>query len=91
MIFNLDSKVQYIISFLQSNTNEDNALIVKKNWTCISCDKIVEKFNNKTNGHLNWDSVQPKKISPNKIGGYGQTGQLASKIKGLLDNSGGAE
>ena len=61
-------------------------MIVKKNWTCISCDKNVEKFNGKIGQHLNWDSINSKKISPNKIGAFGQTGQLANKIKNLLDN-----
>ena len=50
---------------------------------------MVEKFNGKIGGHLNWDSVTAKKISPIKVGGFGQTGQLASKIKSLLDNSSG--
>lgn len=84
MIYNLDAKMQSIISYLQAITNEDDALVVKKNWTCISCDKMVEKFNGKVGQHLNWDSIQAKKISPTKIGAFGQAGQLASKIKNLM-------
>ena len=87
MVYNLDTKLQSIIAYLQAITNEDDALIVKKNWTCISCDKMVEKFSGKVGQHLNWDSVQPKKISPSKVGAFGQTGQLASKIKFLLENA----
>ena len=84
MVYNLDTKMQSIISYLNAITNEDDALIVKKNWTCISCDKMVEKFNGKVGQHLNWDSIQAKKISPTKVGAFGQAGQLASKIKNLM-------
>ena len=84
----MDSKLQSIINYLQSMVNEDDALIVKKNWTCISCDKMIEKFNGKVGQHLNWDSIQSKKISPGKAGAFGQAGQLASKIKSLMDNAG---
>ena len=49
---------------------------------------MVEKFNGKTGQHLNWDSVTSKKISPTKAGAFGQTGQLASKIKNLMDFQG---
>jgi len=50
---------------------------------------MVEKFGGKVGQHLSWDSLQSKKISPTKIGAFGQTGQLATKIKNLLDHSGG--
>lgn len=84
MIYNLDAKMQSVIGYLQAITNEDDALIVKKNWTCISCDKMVEKFSGKVGQHLNWDSIQAKKLSPTKIGAFGQAGQLASKIKNFI-------
>lgn len=45
---------------------------------------MVEKFNGKVGQHLNWDTMQAKKISPTKIGAFGQAGQLASKIKNLM-------
>jgi len=32
--------------------------------------------------------MQSKKMSPSKIGAFGQAGQLASKIKNLMDHSG---
>ena len=49
---------------------------------------MVEKFNGKTGNHLNWDIVQSKKMSPSKAGAFGQTGQLASKIKNMMDFQG---
>jgi hypothetical protein len=88
MIYNVDGKLQFVVNFLQATATDDDASVVKKNWTCISCDKNVEKFNTKIGQHLNWGSVQPKKMSPTKIGGFGQTGQLASKIKNLMDGNG---
>ena len=91
MFYNLDTKMQSIISYLQAISTEDDALIVKKNWTCISCDKMIDKFNGKIGGHLNWDSIQAKKISPVKVGAFGQAGQMASKIKHLMNNTGSEE
>ncbi len=87
MVYNLDSKMKSIIAYLQAITNEDDALIVKKNWTCISCDKMVEKFSGKVGQHLNWDSVQAKKLSPAKVGAFGQASHLASKIKNLMEGA----
>ncbi len=88
MFYNMDAKLQSIINYLQSMATDDDALIVKKNWTCISCDKMIEKFNGKMGQHVNWDSVQAKKLSPAKVGAFGQAGQLASKIKHLMENGG---
>jgi len=34
---------------------------------------------------LNWENISGKKISPTKAGAFGQTGQLASKIRNLMD------
>ena len=45
-------------------------------------------FNGKLGQHVNWDSVQAKKLSPAKVGAFGQAGQLASKIKHLMENAG---
>lgn len=77
--------------YLQNSVNEDDALLVKKQWACISCDKNVEKFNGKVGQHLNWDNLSSKKISPTKAGAFGQTGHLATKIRSLMDNQSGAE
>ncbi len=41
MVYSLDNKIQSIITYIQSLATEDDALIVKKNWTCISCDKMI--------------------------------------------------
>jgi predicted ATP-dependent serine protease len=76
--------MQSIINYLQSVANEDDALLVKKQWTCISCDKNLEKYAGKIGQHLNWESLSSKKISPSRIGAFGQTGQLATKIKNLM-------
>lgn len=76
--------MQAVIVFLQNSTNQDDALLVKKQWTCISCDKNVDKYNAKVGQHLNWDNLSSKKISPTKAGAFGQTGQLANKIRTLL-------
>ncbi len=35
--------------------------------------------------------MNPKKLSPTKIGAFGQTAQLASKIRNLMDSSKGGE
>ena len=85
--------MQAVILFLQHSSNQDDALLVKKQWTCVSCDKHVDKYNAKVGQHLNWDNLSSKKISPTKAGAFGQTGQLANKIRSLLQNqkAGGME
>ena len=66
-------------------SQEDEGLLVRKQWTCVSCDKGLDKYQGKVGQHLNWDTVASKKISPTKVGAFGQTGQLAAKIKNLMD------
>ena len=66
MLYSLENRVQSIILFIQNSTNEDDALFVKKQWTCISCDKNVEKYQAKVGQHLNWDNLSSKKISQPK-------------------------
>lgn len=53
----------------------------------MSCDKIVEKASMKRGQHLNWDNLQSKKMSPVKVGGFGQNGQYAQKIKKIMEKS----
>jgi hypothetical protein len=55
----------------------------------VSCDKGLEKFQGKVGQHLNWDTVSAKKMSPTKVGAFGQTGQLAAKIRNLMDGNEG--
>lgn len=83
----LESKVQSIVGYLQSVTQEDEALIVRKQWNCVSCDKSLEKYQGKVGHHLNWESMSAKKLSPSKAGAFGQTGQLAAKIRNLMDGN----
>lgn len=83
----MESKVQSVVSYLQSASNEDDALLVRKQWTCVSCDKNLEKYQGKVGQHLNWESISSKKISPNKAGAFGQTGQLAAKIRNLMEGN----
>jgi len=66
---------------------EDEALLVRKQWTCVSCDKGLEKYQGRVGQHLSWESISSKKISPTKAGAFGHTGQLAAKIKNLMDKS----
>lgn len=84
MIYSLENRLQAVIIFLQNTANEDDALLVKKQWTCISCDKNIDKFNAKVGQHLAWDNLVSKKISPTKAGAFGQAGQLANKIRSLM-------
>lgn len=86
-MFMLESKVQSIVGYLQSITQEDEALLVRKQWTCVSCDKSLEKYQAKIGQHLNWETMPAKKLSPNKAGAFGQTGQLAAKIRNLMDGN----
>lgn len=90
-MYSLDNRLQSVIAFLQNSIGEDDALLVKKQWTCISCDKQQEKYNGKIGQHLNWDTMNSKKLSPSKAGAFGQTGQLAHKIRTLMENQKAAE
>lgn len=38
-VYILESKLQSVVAYLQSISSEDDALLVKKQWTCVSCDK----------------------------------------------------
>ena len=54
MVYSIESRLQAIIIFLQNSVSEDDALLVKKQWTCVSCDKGLEKYGGKVGQHLNW-------------------------------------
>ena len=84
-IYVLEGKVQSVIGYLQSIAQEEEALLVKKQWTCVSCDKALDKYQAKLGQHLNWDTMNSKKMSPTKAGAFGHTGQLAAKIRNLMD------
>ena len=86
-LFVLEGKVQSVISYLQSIAQEDEALLVRKQWACVSCDKGLDKYQAKVGQHLNWDTMNSKKMSPTKAGAFGQTGQLAAKIRNLMDDA----
>jgi hypothetical protein len=85
MLHLLENKLQAFIVWVQNTHNEDDALIVKKQWTCISCDRSVERFNGKIGPHLNWDLLANKKTSPGKSGNFGQTGTVG-KSRSIMDN-----
>jgi hypothetical protein len=76
-----------VIEYLQTLTKEDDGLIVKKKWACISCDKNIENYEGKIGQHLNWETVSAKKMSPSKVAGFGQTGQFATKVRNLIEGS----
>ena len=84
MVYSIESRLQSIIIFLQNSVNDDDALLVKKQWTCVSCDKNLDKYGGKVGQHLNWDTMNAKKLSPTKMGAFGQTGQLANKIRVIM-------
>lgn len=53
-LYVLEGKMQSVVSYLQSLSQQDEALFVKKQWTCVSCDKGLEKYQGKIGQHLNW-------------------------------------
>lgn len=73
-----------MIAFIQQSQEEDDPLIAKKKWSCISCDKQAEKYSGKTGNHLNWDTLNAKKMSPTKAGAFGQTVLFANKVKTII-------
>ena len=61
--------MQAVISFVQQLQEDEDPLIAKKKWSCMSCDKNSEKYSAKLGSHLNWDLAGGKKLSPVKAGG----------------------
>lgn len=60
-------------------------MIAKKKWSCISCDKQAEKYSAKVGNHLNWDTLNAKRLSPTKAGAFGQTILFANKVKNIIE------
>jgi hypothetical protein len=57
----------------------------------MSCDKQAEKYGAKVGPHLNWETLNTKRLSPTKAGAFGQTVLFANKVKNLIDQRKGAE
>lgn len=48
---------------------DGDALVAKKNlWTCISCDKDLDKYQGKLGDYKGWAQFPPKNTNPDKMG-----------------------
>ena len=49
---------------------EDDGLVVKRPllWSCISCDKHLDKYNGRLGDYKAWKIMPPKETSPERIG-----------------------
>ena len=50
----LEQKVNQLFLFLEGGEREGDGLIVKKPWSCISCDKELERFKGQLGEYRGW-------------------------------------
>lgn len=81
----IENRMQSVIAFIQQLQDDEDPIIAKKKWSCISCDRQTEKYTAKVGSHLNWDSLGGRKLSPVKAGAFGQTVMFASKVRNLIN------
>lgn len=63
--------------------NENDGLLVKRPmlWSCISCDKSLDKYGGKMGDYKNWAVFPPKETTPDRMGRFGKG------YKSLLERS----
>ena len=59
------------VAFASLSSEEDgteDARAAKKNWFCLSCDKVLQNYNGKVGKHIVWDGLGTTKFGT-KTGG----------------------
>lgn len=60
----LDKKLSVLMSSLnRDESTVEDARAAKKNWFCLSCDKVLEGYSGKVGKHIPWDALSPKQTS----------------------------
>ena len=62
-------------SLSRDDESVEDARAAKKNWFCLSCDKVLEGCSGKVGKHIPWDALSPKQT------GKAQHLQNMSKIE----------
>lgn len=64
----LENKINYLFT-LVGGANEEDALIGRKNWFCMSCDKKLDKYQGKVGPHLPTSQLKSKNLDQETVGG----------------------
>lgn len=57
----LDKKLSVLMSSLnRDDETVEDARAAKKNWFCLSCDKVLEGYSGKVGRHIPWDALNSK-------------------------------
>jgi hypothetical protein len=67
----VENKLNQIVTVMVQNGQTDTdgeSLIAKKHWSCLSCDKNLDKFEGKL-GEVKFTSVFPTRFDSPRIGG----------------------
>ena len=65
----LENKVSYLFNLVGNGANEEDTLIGRKNWFCMSCDKKLDKYHGKVGPHLASNQFKPKAMEQDITGG----------------------
>jgi hypothetical protein len=60
----LDKKLSVFMASLNRDDDiVEDARAAKKNWFCLSCDKVLEGYSGKVGKHIPWDALSPKTVN----------------------------
>ena len=79
MVGHLENKINYVFHMMTSDSEED-AIIAKKNWFCLSCDKKLENYRGRIGGHLTNSSMLKGEGLKQEIMGGGMMIRSKSKV-----------
>lgn len=65
----LENKLSYLYRIVNVEGNEEDALIAKKNWLCLSCDKKLDTYKGRIGSHLNHNQLKGKLLESEVAGG----------------------
>jgi hypothetical protein len=48
----IENKIAYLFRMINVEANEEDALIARKGWNCLSCDKKLDAYHGKVGTHI---------------------------------------
>ena len=79
LIAYIENKINYVFQMV-SATNEEDALIARRNWFCLSCDKKLENYRGKIGQHLSSShQIKGEPLKQEVVGG-GMSLRSKSKV-----------
>lgn len=69
MLSFIENKITYIFNLVSGGKGDEDALIGRKNWFCMSCDGKLDRYQGRVGSHLPTSQFKSKTLDQDTIGG----------------------